>query len=122
MSLNQIADATNLPDKTIDRIFAGKTADPYVSTLHRIVTSLGSSLDELFADTKVVVGNEKLATLQKTVEVITAELDMVKAESAVLKDKVVSLTAENDLLRMKLSHKEELLAVHNYYNKIKSNE
>lgn len=120
MSLNQIADATNLPDKTIDRIFAGKTADPYVSTLHRIVTSLGSSLDELFADTKVVVGNEKLATLQKTVEITNAELDMVKAERTILSEKVAALTAEVDLLRMQLAHKEELLAVHNYYIKKQS--
>lgn len=122
MSLNQIADKTGLPDKTIDRIFSGKTTNPYVSTLHPIVTVLGSSLNELFADTKVVVGNEKLATLQKTVDEVTAELDMVKVENAVLKDKVVSLTAEIEILRMKLEHKEEMLALHNYYSKFKSTE
>lgn len=32
-------------------------------------------------------------------------------------DKVATLTAEIDLLRLKLEHKEELLALHNYYNK-----
>lgn len=122
MSLNQIADMTGLPDKTIDRIFSGKTADPYVSTLHRIVTVLGSSLDEVLADTKVVVGNEKLATLQVSVEELTAERDLLRFENSVLKDKVTNLTAENDLLRMKLEHKEEMLALHNYYLKNKSNE
>lgn len=115
MSLNQIADATNLPDKTIDRIFSGRTTNPYVDTLHRIVSVLGGSLDDILADTKVVVGTEKLATLQENVDVTTAELDMVKAENAVLKDKVASLTAEIEILRMKLEHKEEMLALHNYY-------
>ena len=40
------------------------------------------------------------------------------AEKAVQDAKIVTLTAENDILRMKLEHKEELLALHNYYNKI----
>ena len=119
MSLNQIADATNLPDKTIDRIFSGKTTNPYVDTLHRIVSVLGGSLDDILADTKVVVGPEKLATLQESVDVATAELGMLKAENAMLKDKVSALTTENDFLRLKLEHKEEMLALHNYYNRIR---
>lgn len=119
MSLNQIADATNLPDKTIDRIFSGKTTNPYVDTLHRIVSVLGGSLDDILADTKVVVGPEKLATLQESVDVATAELDRLKAENAMLTDAVSALTTENDRLRLTLAHKEEMLALHNYYNRIR---
>lgn len=122
MSLNQIADMTGLPDKTIDRIFSGRTNNPYVDTLHRIVSVLGGSLDDLLADTKVVVGTEKLATLQESIDATTAELDMLKAEIAVLRDKVTTLTAENDLLRIKLELKEEMLAIHNYYIRRKDNE
>lgn len=122
MSLNQIADATNLPDKTIDRIFSGKTTNPYVDTLHRIVSVLGGSLDDILADTKAVVGPEKLATLQENVDATTAELDVANAEIAVLKDKVANLTAENDILRIKLELKEEMLAIHNYYIRRKDNE
>lgn len=117
MSLNQIAERTNLPDKTIDRIFSGRTTNPYVDTLHRIVSVLGGSLDDILADTKVVVGPEKLATLQESVDVTTAERDMLQAEYNILREKVAALTAEVDLLRMQLAHKEELLAVHNYYIK-----
>lgn len=122
MSLNQIADKTGLPDKTIDRIFSGKTNNPYVDTLHRIVSVLGGSLDELLADTKVVVGTEKLATLQENVDEVTAERDLLRFENSVLKDKVTNLTAENEILRMKLEHKEEMLALHNYYLKNKASE
>ena len=121
MSAKQIADKTNLPERTVSRIFSGDTDNPYVDTLHRIVTVLGGSLDDILADTKVVVGEENLVTLQENVEVITAERDLIIAENAILKDKVVTLTAENDMLKMQLKHKEEIIALHNYYNKLKPN-
>ena len=121
MSAKQIADKTNLPERTVSRIFSGDTDNPYVDTLHRIVTVLGGSLDDILADTKVVVGEENLVTLQENVEVVTAERDLIVAENAILKDKVVSLTAENDMLKRELKHKDEIIALHNYYNKLKPN-
>jgi hypothetical protein len=66
------------------------------------------------------VANEKLVEIKEVAEVVEAEKDILTAENAILKDKVAALTAENDLLKMKLLHKEELLAVHNYYTKLKS--
>lgn len=117
MSVKQIADATKLPEKTITRIFSGDTDSPYVDTLHRIVTALGGSLDDILADTKVVVGDRNLAALQNNVVAVTAERDLAAVENAALKDKVAALTAENELLRLKLAHKEEIIALHNYYNK-----
>lgn len=122
MSSKQIAEKTNLPERTVIRIFSGETDNPYVDTLHRIVTILGGSLDDILTDTKVVVGNENLATLQENVDVTTAELDLIKAENAILKDKVAALTSENELLKMQLKHKEEIIAIHNYYTKLKPNE
>lgn len=121
MSSKQIAEKTNLPERTIARIFSGDTNNPYIDTLHRIVTVLGGSLDDILADTKVVVGDQNLATLQENVEVVTAERDLIVAENAILKDKVVSLTAENDMLKRELKHKDEIIALHNYYNKLKPN-
>lgn len=119
MSAKQIAEKTNLPERTVTRIFSGDTDNPYVDTLHRIVTVLGGSLDDILADTKMVIGEHNLATLQENVEVITAERDLVTAENAILKDKVATLTAENDMLKMELKHKDEIIALHNYYNKLK---
>ena len=121
MSVKQIAEKTNLPERTVNRIFSGDTDNPYVDTLHRIVTVLGGSLDDILADTKVVVGEKDLATLQENVDTVTAERDLIVAENAILKDKVTALTAENEMLKMQLMHKDELLALHNYYNKIKTN-
>lgn len=121
MSIKQIAEATNLPERTVSRIFSGDTDNPYVDTLHRIVSVLGGSLDSILADTKVVVGGADLITLQADVDRLNGELALFSAENAVLKDKVVNLTAENDILRLKLEHKEEIIALHNYYIKQKSN-
>jgi transcriptional regulator with XRE-family HTH domain len=121
MSTKQIADATNLPERTVNRIFSGDTDNPYVDTLHRIVSVLGGSLDNILADTKTVVGSTDLITLQNDIDRLNNEATILQAEIAILKDKVVTLTAENDMLRMKLEHKEEIIALHNYYIKKTNN-
>ena len=121
MSAKQIADKTNLPERTVSRFFSGDTDNPYVDTLHRIVTVLGGSLDDILADTKVVVGEQNLVTLQENVEVVTAERDLILVENDMLKAKNAALTTEIELLKKELQHKEELLALHNYYNKLKPN-
>ena len=122
MSTKQIADKTNLPERTVARILSGDTDNPYVDTLHRMVTVLGGSLDDILADTKTVVGDQNLITLQEDVERVSSEVELLRAENAMLKDKVTVLSAENDLLRLKLEHKEEIIALHNYYNKLKTAE
>ena len=118
MSKKQIAEKTNLPERTVNRIFSGETDNPYVDTL-RIVTILGGSLDDILADTKMVVGEQNLVTLQENVDVVTAERDLIVAENAMLKETVSALTSENEVLKLKLMQKDELLALHNYYNKLK---
>ena len=104
MSSKQIAEVTNLPERTVKRIFSGDTDNPYVDTLQRIVTALGGSLDDIFADTKLVVGEKTLVVLQENVEVATAERDLVAAENAILKDKLAALAAENEMLKMELTN------------------
>lgn len=119
MSAKQIAERTRLPERTVSRIFSGDTDNPYVDTLHRIVTVLGGSLDDILADTKAVVATESLVEVQESANVIEAQRDLIAVENDMLKDKVAALTAENELLRLKLEHKEEIIAIHNYYNKLK---
>ena len=116
MTSKQIADATKIPESTIKRILAGETGDPYVSTIHRIVVVLGGSLDHILADTNAVLAQESLVEVKETVGVAEAERDLVVAENAILKDKISALTAEIEMLKMQLKHKEELLALHKFYN------
>ena len=121
MSNKQIAEKTFSSEKTIHRIFSGENDNPYMDTIDRIAKALGSSLDYIFSDTKVVIGEQDLATSQENLAVVTAERDMILAENAVLKEKISALTAENNLLSLQLKHKEEIIALHNYYNKLKPN-
>lgn len=118
MSVKQIAEQTNLPERTVNRIFSGDTPNPYVDTLHRITTVLDCSLDDILADTKVVVATESLVEVKENAEVVEAERDLVLAELEMLRAKTAAQDAEILLLKEKLQHKEELLAVYKYFTKI----
>lgn len=119
MSAKQIAEKTNLPERTVSRIFSGDTENPYMDTLRRIVDVLGGSLDDLFVESKVRVANTDLIALQAEYDKLSAEFANLQAENVSLKDKVVTLEVERDRLRLTLEHKEEIIALHNYYNKLK---
>jgi len=119
MTTKQIADATKIPESTVKRIFSGDTIDPYVSTIHRIVMVLGGSLDHILADTNAVLSTESLVEVKETAEVAEAERDLLLAEMEILKTKTTAQEAEIQLLKEKLQHKDELLAVYNYLTKIK---
>ena len=122
MTSKQIADATKIPESTVKRIFSGETDNPYVDTLRRIVIALDSSLDEIFAETKFVVVTETLAEVKENVEVVETERDLLLIELEMLRAKTTAQETEIMLLKERLQHKEELLAVHNYYNKLTKSE
>lgn len=121
MSTKQIADKTNLPERTICRILAGETDHPYADTLDLIVKALGYDLGDVFADTKVIVATDDLVEIKENVGIVEAKNDRILAENEMLKTKNTALTMEVELLKKELQHKEELLALHNYYNKLKPN-
>ena len=132
MSTKQLAERSNLPEKTVTRILSGKTSNPYIDTLDRLAIALGHTIGDILAGTKAVVGDSSLSVLQENVDCITAEKetveverdllsaenDTLKAENDNLNDQVKTLNSKIDLLEMKLAHKDELLAVHNLYNKL----
>ena len=111
MSAKQIADKTNLPERTVSRIFSGDTENPYMDTLRRIVDVLGGSLDDLFVESKVRVANTDLIALQAEYDKLAAEASDLRAENVRLKDENASLKAELDRLRLTLAHKEEILSL-----------
>ena len=123
-TIKYISQETKLPERTVSRIFSGETPSPCVDTLYSIAVVLGLSLDELLADTNSVVGGKHYAdliqeniNLTAEVERLNSELALVSVENSVLKDKVGVLTAENGILELKLAHKEEIISLHNYYMK-----
>ena len=122
MTSKQIADATKIPESTIKRIFSGDTEDPYVSTIHRIVTVLGGSLDHILADTNAVLATESLAEAIETAEVAEAERKLLLAEIETLRAKVSSQETEILLLKEQLKHKDEIFKIISYFAENKPKE
>lgn len=109
-STKYIAEKTNMPEKTIIRIFSGDTKDPRIDTISRIVFVLDGSLDEIFAESGAVIGDHGLSALQAENAALSAELAVVSSELVVAKNSNIALQAEKDLLQLKLAHKEEIIA------------
>jgi transcriptional regulator with XRE-family HTH domain len=128
MSSKQIADKENLSEKSVKRVFSGESKNPGVDLVRRIIHALGGSWSEIFAESGAVIGSQDLATLQTEVSRLTEEnalltqsLNIANLDLSVQKDKVSALEAESAMLKMQLKHKEEIIAIHNYYNKLMPN-
>lgn len=121
MSSKQIAEKTKLPERTISRIFAGESDHPYADTLDLIVKAMGYDLGDVFSDTKVVIATDELVGIKEAVDVVEAERDLTLVENEMLKTKITALTTEIELLKKEIQHKDEIIALHNYYNKLKPN-
>lgn len=122
MSTAQIVKVTNLPERTVTRIFSGDTPNPLASTLHSIVTALGGSLDDILADSKLVVGNKDLVALQEKVDSLNAENERLQTKIAELTTQLADLNTLTNVLKTELFYKNEIIKIHNYYNKIKEND
>lgn len=121
MTYEEIADASMTSESTIKNIFGGK-CEPLASTLYRIVKALGGSLDDVLADTNIILSPKTLAEVTETAEVAEAERDLLLAELEMLRAKTSAQETEIALLKERLQHKDELLAVYNYFTKIKPTE
>lgn len=121
MTYEQIAKRSDTPLSTVKNIFTGKS-EPLASTLYRIVKALDGSLDDVLADTNIVLSPKTLIDVQENAELIEAQRDLVLAELDMLRAKTAAQETEILLLKEKLQHKEELLAVYNYFTKIKTPE
>lgn len=117
MTYEQIAEASKTPLSTIKHIFSGD-CEPLASTLYRIVKAMDGSLDDVLADTNIVLSPKTLVEVQQTAEAVEAERNLVLAEIEMLKAKVAALTTENELLTKEILHKEEIIALHNYYKSV----
>ena len=98
---------------TINRIIHHDPSDkdsPKVNTLEDLCKPLSKELWEIF-----YTGNTSLVSQQAEIAALKAERDDLVAENAILKNKVESLRDKNDSL------KDEIIATHNYYIKLKSN-
>ena len=116
-TIKQIAIETKLPVRTVERIFLGETPNPTIATLIPITQALGTSIDELFAETGAVVGSKSVIELQNAIDELKAEIDLLIADNNLLKLENTNLTTRLELTETKLKYSEKLLAVFNFFNK-----
>lgn len=120
MTAKQIADKAKLPERTVTRIFSGETDHPRVDTLHLIVTAMGSTLNEIFADTNFVVATESLVQTKEAAIVFQVERDLLLKEIEELRAKCAAYETKISLLEERIAHKDELLAVYKLFCKDKT--
>jgi transcriptional regulator with XRE-family HTH domain len=128
LTVKQIADAENLAEKSVSNVFVGKSKSPSVNLIRRIIHALGGSWREIFGESDAVIGNQSLATLQTEVdrlnqenELLTSTLNLRELDLSVEKNKVAALEGEIKLLKLTLEYEQKLNAVHNFYNKLNTN-
>ena len=118
MTYEEIAKESKTPLSTVKHIFLGK-CEPLASTLYRIVKAMNGSLDDVLADTNIVLSPKTLAEVQENAEVVEAEHKIICAELEMLRAKTTAQETEILLLKERLQHKDEILALINYFAKIK---
>ena len=115
ITTKEMADHMRLPKETITRILNGKTKNPYITTVLEMGEAVGLSEWEIFQETGLVIGSANLKELQEKLDDANTQLELVRIACDVKEAENTALLAEISLLKMELKHKEELLAVHNYY-------
>lgn len=124
-----IAENSRVPLRTVTRITSGESPETSVSNIRAIFAVLDLSMDEEFSDSTCVIGGKRYrdlmdannrltaekAELAAELERIRAELDLFKADKAAQDAALVALRAENDILRVKVDLKDEIIATHKYY-------
>ena len=123
LSAKTMSDTSRLhiPEETISRVLSGKTADPGVNTVLDLAETVGLKPYEAFMDSTLATEFKAFLQLKSMSEETEAERIRIIAENESLKATNAGLVDRIRVLEMELSHKEELLALHNHYNKIKPN-
>ena len=116
ISKKTMAERMKTTEKTVKRLLSEDSKSPYITTVLEAGAAVGLSPQELFAETGLIIGSKTVAELQEELNAVNEELKLYKFDCSILEGRVDELNAEIEKLRMELAHKEELLALHNYYS------
>lgn len=125
ITTKMMADRSRIPEQTITRILSKKTEFPRIDTVLDLGAAVGLTARDLFDETISVIGDKSITALQE-------ELDRANAALTELQEKNEAMTAvidalkntldetkhENDILRVKLDCKDELICLYNRYTSI----
>lgn len=102
----------HLPEETIGRFLSNKTEhDARVSTLLDVCDAVGMQPYEAFMDAITA------AEFKVFLETKLSDIDNA-AELEMLRTKTAAQESEIAILKERLQHKDEIIAIHNYYNSL----
>lgn len=125
ITTKMMAEKSRIPEQTITRILTKKTEFPRIDTVLDLGASVGLTARELFDETTSVVGDKSITTLQEELDRVNAafaalqsDMTAISTDYAMLKSANDDLRHENDILRIKLECKDELIRLYNRYTTI----
>lgn len=121
MTTKAIAEKANMSERTVTRIFSGETYAPGIDKLRDIVYAMGGSLDDVLDESDFHLPTPLAEALKTENTTLQNAVNDLTDENVRLKDEIATLKVELDRLHLILEHKEEIIALHNYYNKLKTN-
>lgn len=114
MSIKTISEHSKLqlPEETISRFLSTKMEhDAYISTFLDICDAVGMQPYEAFMDA-ITAAEFKLFLETKLSDIDnSAELGMLRAKTAAQESEIA-------ILKERIQHKDEIIALHNYYNSL----
>lgn len=111
----------HIPEETISRVLSGKTADPGISTVLDLAEAVGLKPYEVFMDATLAAEFKTFLELKSMSEETEAERIRIIAENETLKATNAGLVDRIRVLETLISHKDEIIALHNHYNKLNQN-
>ena len=110
MSLKKIAEVANVSEQTVARLASGdlsKNKNTGLPTIMKVVAACGGTLSIGGSGSRII--GEELINLQGEVERLTNELSIALNDLDALRKEFAALSADANLLRLKLDHKEEII-------------
>lgn len=107
MSYKQIADALNVSEKSVSRLFTGEAKKPDFFFVSQVIRKLGGSVSEILGEGGAYIVSQDIITLQAQYDELKGAYDRLLEENETLRTKNAALT-------------DELLDVVNYFVKNKA--
>lgn len=114
----QLAEKSQVSEKTINRMLTNPDYQASLDILIHVAKALNITMQELFAETDVVlIRKEVLADLEESKRFVE-ECQTLTTDNIELREKILSLKKENENLKNKLQHKEEIISIHESYKSL----
>ena len=118
LSKKQLAEKAKVSEKTIKRMLDNPDYRADVVTTEQVAAALNLSMQELYAETDVVlIRKEELVELEHAKQMVDS-LKNNSEDNAILIARVACLENQIEKLQTKLRHREEVIAIHESYKSL----